>query len=62
MYPLTLFSSTANVFIANCIRSKLTDFHTKSTVKLSVHSVGTPSFLFNSNPTSSDTSAKSRKV
>lgn len=34
MYPLTLFSSTAKVFIANCIRSKLVDFQTKSAVKL----------------------------
>lgn len=34
MYPLTLFSSTANVFIASCILSKLVDFHTKSAAKL----------------------------
>ncbi|ORY31279.1 hypothetical protein BCR39DRAFT_96942 [Naematelia encephala] len=31
MYPLTLFSSIANVFIAACMRSKLVAFHTKST-------------------------------
>jgi hypothetical protein len=57
MYPLTLFSSIANVFIANCIRSKLVDFQTKSAAKLWLHSEGTPSVLRNSKPISSETSA-----
>lgn len=58
MYPLTLFSSTAKVFIASCILSKLVDFQTKSAAKLWVQSVGTPSDRRNSNPISSETSAK----
>ena len=41
-YPLTLVSSTAKVFMATCIRSKLVLFHTKSTVKLWFISTGTP--------------------
>lgn len=56
MYPLTLFSSTANVFIASCILSKLVDFHTKSAVYPCVISVGTPSARLNSSPISSETS------
>ena len=56
MYPLTLFSSTANVFIASCILSKLVDFHTKSAVYPCVISVGTPSDRLNSKPISSETS------
>lgn len=43
--------------MANCMRSKLVGFHTKSTEKLSVKSVGTFSLLRSSSPTSSDTSA-----
>jgi hypothetical protein len=58
IYPLTLFSSTANVFMASCILSKLVDFQTKSAEKLWVHSDGTPSVLLNSNPISSETSIK----
>ena len=56
MYPLTLFSSTAKVFIASCILSKLVDFQTKSAVYPCVMSVGTPSDLLNSNAISSETS------
>lgn len=58
MYPLTLFSSTANVFMASCILSKLVDFQTKSAVKLCVISTGTPSDLRSSKPISSETSAR----
>lgn len=58
MYPLTLFSSTAKVFMASCMRSKLVAFHTKSAVKLCVTSMGTPSDRLNSNPISSDTSER----
>lgn len=41
-YPLTLVSSTAKVFIAPCIRSKLVLFQTKSTLKPWFISTGTP--------------------
>lgn len=58
MYALTLFSSTAKVFIASCIRSKLVDFHTKSTIKLWATSVGTPSLFRSSRAISSETSAR----
>jgi hypothetical protein len=34
LYQLTLFSSTANVFMASCILSKLVDFQTKLSAKL----------------------------
>lgn len=61
MYPLTLFSSTANVFMASCILSKLVDFQTKSAAKPCVMSCGTPSALRNSRPISSETSAINRQ-
>lgn len=41
-HPLTLVSSTANVFIAPCIRSKLVLFQTKSTLNPWFASTGTP--------------------
>jgi hypothetical protein len=41
-YPLTLVSSTAKVFMAACMRSKLVLFQTKSTLKLWFTSMGTP--------------------
>lgn len=41
-HPLTLVSSTANVFIAPCILSKLVLFQTKSTLKPWLTSTGTP--------------------
>ena len=56
MYPLTLFSSIAKVFIAACILSKLVAFHTKSTEKPCVQSIGTPSFRLSSRQISSETS------
>jgi hypothetical protein len=60
MYPLTLFSSTAKVFIASCIRSKLVDFHTKSAENPWVQSEGTPSLFRSSRPISSETSKLAR--
>lgn len=41
-HPLTLVSSTANVFIAPCILSKLVLFQTKSTLNPWPTSTGTP--------------------
>jgi hypothetical protein len=41
-YPLTLVSSTAKVFIAPCILSKLVLFQTKSTLNPWFNSTGTP--------------------
>src|SRR5260221_10483004 len=61
MYPLTLFSSTAKVFMAACIRSKLVGFQTKSAMKPWVTSAGTPSDLLSSKTLSSETSF-TRKV
>lgn len=58
IYALTLFSSTAKVFMASCIRSKLVDFQTKSTIKLWVISVGTPSLFRSSSAISSETSKR----
>lgn len=60
MYPLTLRSSTANVFMASCMRSNEVDFQTKSAEKLCVQSVGTPSDRRSSSPISSLTSAESK--
>lgn len=61
MYPLTLLSSTANVFIACCILSNEVDFQTKSAEKPCVQSVGTPSDRRSSRPISSLTSARVKK-
>ena len=57
MYPLTLCSSTAKVFIASCIRSNEVDFQTKSAEKLCEQSLGTPSFRRSSRAISSETSS-----
>ena len=57
MYALTLFSLTANVFMASCIRSKLVDFHAESTMKLRMTSIGTPSLFRDSRAVSPETSA-----
>jgi hypothetical protein len=60
IYPLTLFSSIANVLMAACILSKLVAFQTKSTEKPWVQSIGTPSFRRSSRQISSETSADSQ--
>jgi hypothetical protein len=60
MYPLTLCSSTANVFMASCMRSKEVDFQTKSAEKLWLSSLGTPSFRRSSRPISSETSKRNK--
>lgn len=56
MYPETLCSSTANVFMASCMRSNEVDFQTKSAEKLWVQSEGTPSLRRSSRAISSEMS------
>ena len=53
MYPLTEVSSSANAFMAACMRSKDVDFHRKSTLKPVVCSTGAPAPPLSSSPTSS---------